>query len=235
MQRRRVPPARRSGPLRSRTRDPHHRVDDRADAGEHDRHGDRRQAGAVHREFPHLRRAPRARRREDLGVVRRHPHSPVHRRLGLRIVDIDFQGLGTLDSWSLRLNESCPPPSVPPPVPDGSFGTPMHAVRTVPDGSAIQIAWDVSTGPAPGDHLLYGPLAGVSAYTVGGAACTIGGSGTALWTVAPPGNVWFLVVSENGTGMEGTWGRNSSGGDVGGSAPSGLCGTTARLNTPTCP
>jgi len=153
----------------------------------------------------------------------------------LKVVDIDFQGLGTLDSWSLRTNESCPPPSVPPPVPDGSFGSAMHAARLDPTGSAIQVVWDAATCPAAGYHLLYGPLSAVSSYAVGGAKCAIGTSGIASWTGTPPGSLWFIVTAENETGMEGSWGRTSSGGDVGGSAPSGLCGSAARLNTPSCP
>ena len=70
---------------------------------------------------------------------------------------------------------------------------------------------------------------------VGGSKCAIGASGSAAWTGVPPGDLWFIVVAENEAGMEGSWGRNSSDADVGGSAPSGLCGAATRLNTPACP
>ena len=154
-----------------------------------------------------------------------------------RLESIDYgpQDLGSLDSWTLLLNESCPPMSVPPPVPDGSFGSVMTAVRADPGGSAIQLSWDTAACPAQGYHVLYGTLANVSTYSISGGVCALGTSGHYTWSGVPSGCLWFVLVANNGTGVEGTWGWDSSGAHRGGSTPSGQCGIASRINSGTCP
>lgn len=122
-----------------------------------------------------------------------------------------------------------------PPVPDGTLGTPMLASRASQDGSVIELSWDVSTCPAPQYHILFGALANVSSLALDGAMCAIGTSGSFSWSSAPSGDAWFLLVSDDGAGAEGSWGTDSNGAQLGGSTVSGRCGTFYRDNTPTCP
>jgi hypothetical protein len=54
---------------------------------------------------------------------------------------------------------------------------------------------------------------------VSGAACDLGTSGTASWTGVPAGNLWFVVVGDNGGTVEGSWGKRTDG-ERGGSTAS---------------
>lgn len=121
-----------------------------------------------------------------------------------------------------------------PPVPDGTFGTAMTAARSDVAGTEIALAWDTASCAAPGYHILYGDLAGVSGPTVGGGVCGIGTSGSYNWTGVPGGSLWFVVVSDDASSLEGTWGKNSSGDDRGGTTASGQCGMIARDNEGAC-
>jgi subtilisin-like proprotein convertase family protein len=126
------------------------------------------------------------------------------------------------------------PQPAPPPVPDGSFGAAMTADRAAPDGSSINLHWDASSCAASGYKVLYGPLSGVSSYSVGGSACALGTSGAAAWSSVPAGDLWYVVVSTDGAGTEGSWG-NATNGPMGGTTPSAQCGDSARSNAGTCP
>ena len=123
----------------------------------------------------------------------------------------------------------------PPPVPDGSFGTAMTASRGTPDGTTISVGWDVATCTAADYHLLHGPLSGLSSYALGGAACGLGTSGAATWSGVPAGDLWYVVVADDGSATEGTWGSASTGSPRGGTVASSQCGMTGRDNTGTCP
>ena len=131
---------------------------------------------------------------------------------------------------------ACPAPaSAPPPVPDGVTGVAMRATRTGLSGSGIDLSWDVASCVAAGYHLIYGPLATVSSYTLAGGACGLGTGGTAHWSGVPAGNSWFVIVGENGAGVESSWGTASSGAERAGTTPSGFCGNLARVNGVSCP
>jgi subtilisin-like proprotein convertase family protein len=133
------------------------------------------------------------------------------------------------------MNVCAAPPSAPPPVPDGTFGAPMLSSRAAADGSAIDLTWDVATCVGGDYHVLYGPLSGVSSYTIGGSACDLGTSGTHGWTGVPADSLWYVVVSEDNASLEGSWGRDSAGAERGGAGPSGVCAMTTRNNAGTCP
>lgn len=117
------------------------------------------------------------------------------------------------------------------PVPDGSFGTPMRAFNS---GSTIQLSWDATTCASSDYHLLYGNLASIESYTIGGSVCGLGTSGTAVWGGAPGGTIWFVIVGNDEAGTEGTWGTRSGGADRAGTTPSNQCGNTLRRNTAAC-
>ncbi len=120
----------------------------------------------------------------------------------------------------------------PPPVPDGIIGSPLTATRV--DGATIDIVWDVTTCPGTDYELLYGPLDGVGAYELAGSECGLGTAGTYEWLGVPPGGLWFLIVSHDGAGTEGSWGLDGDGAQRLGASVSGECGNVARVNDGTC-
>ena len=62
------------------------------------------------------------------------------------------------------------------------------------------MSWDDQCSPAAA-KILYGPLGGVATYSLGGAECGI--AQPHLWDPAAAGDLWFVVVSEDGAGAEG--------------------------------
>jgi hypothetical protein len=122
-----------------------------------------------------------------------------------------------------------------PPVPDGTFGTSMKATRTTDDGSTMGLTWDVSGCAAKGYHVVYGSLANLATYQIDGGLCGMGTSGSYSWTSAPAGDLWFVVVGDDLSGTEGSWGNQSAGGAMDGFVPSSVCGMTNRVNLNACP
>jgi agmatine/peptidylarginine deiminase len=121
-------------------------------------------------------------------------------------------------------------------VPDGgeSGTSPLLVSRS---GADLQISWDVATSAcdSPGYHLIWGWGSGVSSATAAGADCTLDTSGSHIWTTSPDASSdwsWFLVVGDDGLGIEGGWGTNSSSYQRS-TEPSGYCGTLL-LDTAAC-
>ncbi len=128
----------------------------------------------------------------------------------------------------------CSPPAggSPPPVPDGSGGgQPMRVTGHTPDGSQIILEWDDQCSPAS-TKILYGPLDQVATYSIAGAACAI--ANPQVWESVPAGDLWFVLVGEDGLGLESSWGQ-ASGGERGGLAASGTCGSSAKDLAGSCP
>ena len=125
-------------------------------------------------------------------------------------------------------------PSAAPLVPDGIFGAAMAAGAGLAPGS-IDVSWDTATCPAADYNLLYGSLESVAASTPGGSLCGLGTAGTATWDAPPAGDLWFLIVSADGQGLEGGWGHRSDGTSRDGGAHSGECATTLVDTTASCP
>ena len=149
--------------------------------------------------------------------------------------EVDNVKVTTSAPGSCQTNPCAIPAGPPPPVPDGSFGLPMRAGRAEPDGTSIELSWDVATCVAANYKALYGSLAHLPTYGVDGAACALGTAGGAIWNGVPAGDLWFTIVATDGSGTEGTWGVDGSGGPEGGTAPSGQCGDSARENLGSCP
>jgi uncharacterized repeat protein (TIGR01451 family) len=123
-------------------------------------------------------------------------------------------------------------PAGPPPIPHGAVGTqPMLAERLAADGSQMLVTWDEQCLPVNA-NLIYGPLVQVSTYTTSGSLCAI--SSSEIWNPAPAGDLWFLLVSDDGAGVESSWGQGA-GGERNGLTPSGYCGTTSKNITGSCP
>lgn len=140
--------------------------------------------------------------------------------------------------------------TVPPPrVPSGISGMPMTVTKMAPDGSLLQLQWDVTTcAPLVDHHLVYGggsmfpPALGGIYGTIGG-SCNLGVSGNAPWfnptnpASDPKGFFWFLILADDGVSTEGGWGFNSGGIDRTGPGPGGSslqCGMTTKTTANAC-
>jgi len=120
----------------------------------------------------------------------------------------------------------------PPPVPDGAPGTsPMLASRLDALGTQIDVSWDDQCAPASA-KIVYGPLSGVSSWTITDAVCAIGNP--ELWDLVPAGDLWFLIVSDDGAGVESSWGEATAG-ERNGMTASNTCGSTVKDLSAACP
>ena len=156
----------------------------------------------------------------------------------LKVVDSAGIDIGTIDTWTLNLvfpMVACAPAGAPPPVPDGSFGTQLTASRLTGAVPGVHIGWDVATCPAKNAHLIYGTLQNVATYQLAGAVCGLGPLGSYDWNGPPADDLWFLVVGDDASSTEGSWGTDGAGAQRGGTTASGYCGFTARSNAGTCP
>lgn len=128
--------------------------------------------------------------------------------------------------------------SAPQAVGDGSAGTtPLTAVRASPAGDEIEVSFDATSCTASVDYnLVYGMLESVGTYELDGAECGIGLSGTDLWQGVPAGNLYFLVVGVDATGIyESGWGEDSAGEERNGTTASFRCGANVKVTTLSCP
>ena len=121
------------------------------------------------------------------------------------------------------------------PVPDGQDGTEPLTCSYAGAG-VLRVFWDVDSCPAFGYHLIYGDLADVAVYSLQGSECGIGISGSFQWEGVPAGDLFFLVVGVDDTGVyESSWGVDSTGAERNGGGPSNLCGVTSKDFGETCP
>jgi len=148
------------------------------------------------------------------------------------------------------VDASSPPPSV---VPDGTGpGTPMTVAKLDSSGSSLSLSWDVDTCALNTNHqIIFGdrsdlPGSPGGTYLANGAVCGIGGASPYNWSPTPSatdgsGLIWWLIVVNNGSGTEGSWGRweappalpqERQGPGLNGS--SGQCGVTDKDLANTC-
>lgn len=121
-------------------------------------------------------------------------------------------------------------------VPDGSNGS--DPVLVGRQGGSLDVSWD-GTCPSETTNILYGPLSGVSTLGVTGTVCDISGvffPDGYFWSsaIVPSGDIWFLVVRDTTINVEGSWGTASDGSERNGSAPSMVCGVTAKDTSQSC-
>jgi hypothetical protein len=133
--------------------------------------------------------------------------------------------------------------SGPPAVPDGTGGTrPVTVATLAPDGSSLQVSFDAATCANGADHhILFGQRSGFPAapsgtFTLLGSVCNIGNATPYTWSGTPRATdgsnlIWFVVVTSDTTGVEGSWGVSRSGQGVeaerNGPGTNGASGTCA--------
>ena len=140
------------------------------------------------------------------------------------------------------------PPPTPPGVPDGKAGsTPMTVTATDVTGSSLTLNWGNSCAGATRYHIVFGsrsdlPTAPGGAFSVDGGACGIGPTMPFVWNGVPSdtdgsGLLWWLILSDDGGTVEGSWGKASSGVERAGTGPggvSGVCSMATRNVTNVC-
>lgn len=106
----------------------------------------------------------------------------------------------------------------PPPVPDGTIGSPMTVSKALAGDTAVTIFWDTeSCGTGVRYRILHGvrtsfPLGELDTYDVAGGVCDV--SPPFEWTpgaVAPGRFIWWVVVADDGDVTEGSWGSGALG------------------------
>jgi len=136
----------------------------------------------------------------------------------------------------------------PPAVPDGSGATiPMSVTALDAAGSSLSISWDTSSCTGGSRNIIYGqgsqlPGTPSGSFGLSGSVCNIGSSSPYKWDGVPlatdgTGLIWWLLVVNDASGAEGSWGRSSSGAErtgPGGGGSSGQCGSTTRNISNTC-
>jgi uncharacterized repeat protein (TIGR01451 family) len=120
----------------------------------------------------------------------------------------------------------------PPPIPDGSANTtPLLVDRLVGDGTSLELVWDDQCAPI-GTKVIYGPIGQVSTLGITGSVCSV--SNPVLWDPVPVESLWFLLVSDDGLGIEGSWGQ-TAGVERNGLTHSNTCGSTSKEINGVCP
>jgi len=146
---------------------------------------------------------------------------------------------------SLPVDAASPSPSV---VPDGDgLANPVLVTKIDVDGNDLRVSWDTSVCELDGDHqLIYGELSGFPApggtFTLAGSVCNLGDSGVLDWIGTPTANdgrglIWWVIVTNNGANIEGSWGTSNGvderrGPGLDGS--SGECGVISKDLRNTC-
>jgi hypothetical protein len=125
----------------------------------------------------------------------------------------------------------------PKPVPDGRVsGTAMRGSKVTVDGANLFITYDTSTCTQVQHSILYGLLTALNPITPSGGVCDIGNTSPYAWNGSPSGNIWWVIVGDNGT-TESSWGQKYTGGTYSerSSSASNQCGNTTLNTTGTCP
>ena len=150
-----------------------------------------------------------------------------------------------LHTTSMQATVTVTASSPPPGVPDGSgLTTPMLVDKGIL--GRLDIFWDVATCSNPGDYqLLSGEdvqlpatFDGVYGLQAADSNCSIGTSQPFAWTPpnpAPGRYNWFVIVANDGSTVEGPWGRNSGAFDRRGPGTgfsSGVCHSSKTLANP---
>ena len=124
---------------------------------------------------------------------------------------------------------------VPLAVPSGSI--PL-VISSGDGGTTGTVTWDAGSCPSAGYHLVYGYGSSLASWSVAGGACNLGTTGTYSWTNIPTPTtgqrfLWFLMVGDDKSSTEGSWGKTSAGTERG-SGASNVCSMTTRNLSGVC-
>jgi hypothetical protein len=128
--------------------------------------------------------------------------------------------------------------SGPPRVPYSITATKITTGNHGTDGTVV---FDKTNCASSNYHIIYGKGENLAAWTIDGGKCTLGTSGSYSWTTIPDPStytkrfLWFLVVGDNGSSTEGSWGLTYPGGaEEGGTNYSNVCGMTTKNTSASC-
>jgi hypothetical protein len=141
-------------------------------------------------------------------------------------------GTMCMDAGTLRTTGASPPlvPALLQPI----------RVATGTRGRDLTITWDANNCPSIGYHIIYGFGSGLPLDNVTSGVCDVGNAGSTLWASTPDPAadprrlLWFVIVGDDGTSTEGSWGLASTGAERGGAAPSGFCGMDFKDTSAYC-
>jgi len=169
---------------------------------------------------------------------------------GLRSLNADLStGINSPTNYAGQTGSiNAAPPPTPPGVPDGKAGsTPMTVTATDVTGTSLTLNWGTACTGATKYHIVYGskadlPAAAGGSFSLDGGVCGIGTAMPFVWNSVPnatdgSGLLWWLVLSDDGATVEGSWGLNSSGAErlgPGAGGVSGVCSMATRNVTNVC-
>jgi cysteine-rich repeat protein len=143
---------------------------------------------------------------------------------------VNVASTGGEDSYVLKLSPEAPLAAPGEASPPDVAAEQMRA-KWIPADQEIELTYSPACDAA--DHTIYfGPLGAVASYGYAGAQCSAGVSGSVLF-VAPPGDLFFLVVGTSGA-REGSYGRDSTGLERPESGRGGACDVPQDLASVTC-
>jgi plastocyanin len=132
-------------------------------------------------------------------------------------------------------------PGPPPGVPDGTAGSaPMLVSKLDGAGVDLSIRYDTGCPDAAGHDIIFGNQAGLPGspggiYGLTGGRCGIGTTSPFTWTASPatsPGQLlWWVIVADDGSFTEGSWGKDGRSAERDGAGlngASGQCGNTDK-------
>ena len=139
-----------------------------------------------------------------------------------------------------------PSATTPPEVPDGRFAPPLRVNKLSANGNDIEVSWDAALCTVnPDHHVIFGtesdfPASLGNTFSVQGAVCNLGGSSPLAWFSSPdPADLepssrllWILVVTTDGNGNEGSWGRTTPSIERDGPGLNGSSGECGVLDKP---
>jgi len=128
-------------------------------------------------------------------------------------------------------------------IPDGSgLSSAMHGFKLAGAGTPISVTFDTTTCALSAQiEILYGeashfPTGVLPSFGLAGSVCSIPGISPFTWNGTPTaadgrGLIWWVMTMRDGSGKEGSWGRQTGGAEEKGPGPggsSGMCGVTSR-------
>jgi hypothetical protein len=118
--------------------------------------------------------------------------------------------------------------------------TPTTIKKNDTSAANVAVSFDNTNCSSSKYHIIYGWGEGLSGWIVSGnGGCNVTPStSTTNWSSVPDTTghsfLWFLVVGDNGSTTEGSWGLTSGGAERGGTSASGQCTCTVKDTSGSC-